>query len=227
MTIKTDMQESRVRNRGLKDYAGVRFDRLTAVELVSRENKYNDHQWRFVCDCGKTVVLRIKSVRSGHTGSCGCKAVEVLSARNTTHGLSGAQRNEYRSWKDMRSRCNNPRDSDYKDYGGRGIAVCEKWSSFRQFFADMGVKPDRTTLDRMDVNGNYEPGNCRWATAKEQANNKRTNVYISISGVEKTLQEWSDFYGVRRETARWRMKQGWTIESVFKQADYRSEHVED
>jgi hypothetical protein len=227
MTIKTAKPDGRARNRGLKDYAGVRFDRLIAIEFVSRDNKDNNHQWRFVCDCGNTVVLRIKSVRSGHTGSCGCKAAELLSARNTTHGLSGAHRSEYRSWKDMRSRCNNPGDSDYQDYGGRGITVCEEWSSFGRFFADMGEKPARMTIDRQDVNGNYEPGNCRWATAKEQANNKRSNVYISIGGVEKTLQEWSDAYGVRRETARWRMKQGWPIESVFTKTDYRSGHIED
>ena len=227
MTIQTVKPDGRVRNRGLKDYAGIRFDRLTAVELVSRENKYNDHEWRFVCDCGNSVVLRIKSVRSGHTGSCGCKAKELLSARNTTHGLSKVRREEYRSWKDMRGRCNNLGDSDYKDYGGRGIAVCREWESFDRFFSDMGEKPKGATLDRIDVNGNYEARNCRWATAKEQANNKRTNVYICIGGVEKTLQEWSDVYGVRRETARWRMKQGWPIESVFSKADYRSGHVED
>lgn len=227
MTIKTDAPEGRLRNRGLKDYAGVRFDRLTAVELVARENKYNDHQWRFLCDCGKTVVLRIKSVRGGNTGSCGCKAKELLAARNTKHGLCKEFSSEYRSWKDMRSRCNNHCDSDYKDYGGRGISVCEEWESFARFFADMGEKPHGTTLDRKDVDGNYELANCRWATAKEQANNKRTNVYISIGGVEKTLQEWADEYGVRRETARWRMKQGWPIESVFANTDYRSGHVED
>ena len=122
-----------MRNRKLKDYTGQRFGRLTVVRLLERESGQNNHLMEVRCDCGVVAEKRIKLMRSGKTTSCGCAFREVMVARNSVHGMSRTHRAEYRSWKDMRARCNNPNDSDYSDYGGRGIRVCERWSEFSAF----------------------------------------------------------------------------------------------
>lgn len=172
--IHTEKPEGRLRNRPLKDYAGVRFGRLVGVSLVERDtSKENNHLWRFICDCGEHKDARIKLVRSKRTQSCGCLFTEHMTRRNTTHGKSGT--GTYRSWKDCRARCNNPNDSDYKDWGGRGITVCPEWDDYEVFLRDMGERPEGLTLDRIDVNGNYCASNCRWADAVTQANNKRNS----------------------------------------------------
>lgn len=121
----------------------------------------------------------------------------------------------------MRSRCRNPNDSDYADYGGRGIAVCDRWQAFAAFYDDMGDRPAGFTLDRIDVNGNYEPTNCRWAGAQQQANNKRSNRAIEIGGVSQTLQQWCDQFGVEPSKARYRLRQGWALDQVFSLGDFR------
>jgi hypothetical protein len=208
--IETEKVPGRVRHRRLVDQTGRRFGRLTAVSFIKRDpSSKNDHLWLFRCDCGTDKVLTIWDVRSGHTASCGCLARERLAARNRTHGLSKST--AYRVWKDMRARCRNPNDSDFADYGGRGISVCERWDDFPAFLADMGERPGGTTLDRIDVDGNYEPGNCRWASGKAQANNKRSNLRLELNGQVRTLQEWSDEYGIGRSTVRWRLRQGWSL----------------
>ena len=121
----------------------------------------------------------------------------------------------------MRARCRNPNDTSFRDYGGRGIRVCDRWEDFASFFEDMGERPEGMTIDRIDVNGHYEPGNCRWADDITQANNKRSNVRITRDGVSKTLQEWADATGIKRETIRWRLRQGWPIDRVFSHDDFR------
>lgn len=219
--LKTEKLDGRQRNRPLKDYSGQRFGRLMAIRLIERDLKWNGHMWLFNCDCGSEKVISIKSVRSGHTSSCGCLFLENLVDRNTTHGLSEARRREYRSWKDMRARCNNPKDSDYSDYGGRGILICERWDDFSLFYSDMGLRPKGLTIDRINVNGNYEPLNCRWASRKTQANNKRTNRRIAIGSETKTLQEWCRHFGIDHSKARYRLAQGWPIEKVFSLEDFR------
>ena len=131
--LKTEKMPGRQRNRPLKDYSGQRFGRLVAVRLVERDCRWNAHKWMFRCDCGNEKIISIKSVRAGHTASCGCLFSERLVQRNSTHGLSKANQREYRSWKDMRSRCNNSNNTSYQDYGGRGISICERWSGSRCF----------------------------------------------------------------------------------------------
>lgn len=213
-----------MRNRALKDYTGQRFGRLTAQLMVERGDRpENNHLWRFACDCGRVVDARIKNVRSGHTQSCGCLHAELMAQRNTTHGLSRAKRREYRSWKDMRARCRNPNDSDYKDYGGRGISVCDRWEDFENFYADMGDRPNGMTLDRIEVNGNYEPSNCRWAPHKVQANNKRSNHLIELNGETRTLQAWCDKLGIEPSKVRYRLKAGCTPDQAFSSGDMRSD----
>ncbi len=121
----------------------------------------------------------------------------------------------------MRARCNNPNNDDYKGYGGRGIQVCERWDSFADFFADMGERPVGTSLDRIDVNGDYEPDNCRWADASTQANNKRSNRIIEFNGETKTLQQWCREFDIDRKKVSYRIAQGYTLEQAFSSGDFR------
>lgn len=159
------------------DLKGEVFGRLTAVEAASNIGK--KRAYRCVCSCGGEIVATVSNLRGGQIQSCGCFRREYSSAsaveRNTVHGhnRTGKASPTWKSWAAMLKRCRNPRHVSYQDYGGRGIKVCERWASFDSFLADMGERPDGKTLDRKDVNGDYEPGNCRWATRSEQQKNKR------------------------------------------------------
>jgi len=220
-TIRTEQQDGLKRNRPIKDWSGTRFGRLTALSLVERDVKYRNHKWLFRCDCGIEKVVPIRLVVTGHAASCGCLASEALAERNRTHGLTRSNPKEYRSWKDMRGRCNNPNDASYKDYGGRGIRVCREWDDFSVFLRDMGLRPDGKTLDRIDVNGDYQRENCRWAGHKEQARNKRNNVNIEIDGVTKTLAEWCVIYKTDSSKVRYRLDHGWSVKGAFTDGRYQ------
>jgi hypothetical protein len=147
------------------DLVARRFKRLTVLAYVGHQ------KWSCVCDCGAHVVVHGNALRRGRTKSCGCLCKELVKARTTTHGMSKSR--EYQSWHSMKQRCLNPRHPSYENYGGRGIGVCEEWLPFLPFFADTGVRPPNTSLDRKDVNGDYRPGNVRWVDAKQQNQNQR------------------------------------------------------
>jgi hypothetical protein len=151
------------------DLSGQKFGLLTAVAYTS-----NRH-WRCQCDCGNECVVQGKHLRTGHTTSCGCyKIAAAVSRIRHGHARAGHHSPTHRSWRAAQTRCDNPKSRDYPSYGARGIAVCGRWRSFDNFLADMGPRPNGMTLDRWpNVNGNYEPGNCRWATRNQQAKNKR------------------------------------------------------
>lgn len=152
----------------LIDITGQRFGRLVAVNKTGIGT-----QTAYVCrcDCGKQTTVRSQSLRRGESGSCGCVRAEKMKTKKTTHGLYRSP--TYNSWRAMLARCKSSAHKQFKDYGGRGIKVCDQWKSFEIFLSDMGARPVGTSIDRIDTSGNYDPTNCRWSTATEQNRNKR------------------------------------------------------
>ena len=153
-----------------KDLMGQRFGRLVVINKEGR-SKGREIIWQCLCDCNNLRIVIGSRLTSGRVKSCGCLQKDRTKEMNVTHGKYHSR--IYSIWRNMFSRCTNSNHDSYPDYGGRGIQVCERWRKFENFFADMGDVPEGLTIDRIEVDGNYEPGNCRWATWSEQNLNKR------------------------------------------------------
>lgn len=203
------------RRGGFKDRTGVKYSRLTVIREV--EPKNGEVRWLCRCDCGNEKVLESGQLASGKSKSCGCLMLEIRAK-----GVAGGGENHplFRTWRGIKYRCENPGDKSYQRYGGRGIQVCERWSKtggLRNFIEDMGPKPSpRHSIDRIDNNGNYEPGNCRWASSEEQDNNRRDNIWIEYNGERHTAAQWERIIGLRRKSIYGRLKNGWPLERVLK-----------
>lgn len=191
---------------------GDRFGRLTVIEEAEQRGKIRMFLCR--CDCGALQEFRRGNLRSGNTSSCGCRRREVVAKRQRTHD----QRRHplYAVWNSMLARCYNPNHKSYADYGGRGIEVCEKWHKFDGFFEDMseGYQPG-LTLERIENERGYKPGNCRWATYREQNRNRRDNRMIDTPRGQMLLCEAAEVSGIDYNTLWRRLNRGWPAEKLF------------
>lgn len=202
-----------------EDLTGRRFNRLTVLGPAPREG-YRFPRWYCRCDCGTEKIFFGAAIKNGHTKSCGCWNMEKIHERNLKHGHAheGKISSTYTTWASMVNRCTNPNEPSYGRYGGRGIQVCDRWLSFPNFLADMGEKPaGRYSIERDDFNGNYEPGNCRWATDKEQARNKSNNRLVTFNGQTKCVGEWAEITGLPNSTIQYRLDNGATAEAALSQ----------
>lgn len=168
------------------------------------------------CVCGAETAVVRKELISGHNTSCGCQRVErmrQMGLRNRRHGESKGR--VYNIWVGMRKRCESPDQDSYPQYGGRGISVCDRWQRFENFQADMGPRPPHTSIDRINNDGNYEPGNCRWATRVQQQNNKSDNRRLTHDGTTMTTAEWAHLIGIAPRTFRARLRRGWSLSEAL------------
>lgn len=195
------------------DLTGQRFGRWTALEQ-SGKTKHGSYLWKCRCDCGNIGIVSSGNLRSGISKSCGCYEREKASKTHKKHGM--AKSRLYSIWLNMRDRCYREKNNHYHVYGEKGISVCPEWlgehgfDNFSKWSMANGYK-DNLTLDRIDNDKGYSPGNCRWATQKEQQNHRTNNHYVEINGVTKSLMEWceSGIYEANYPTVKQRIRMGW------------------
>ncbi len=201
-------------------FVGRKFDRLTVLQFTGIKQFSSGQKHRYYecsCDCGLLAIVNQRALISGTTKSCGCLQKEETRKRCVTHGhsLGKSRSSTYRAWQNMWSRCTLPSSRSFPIYGGRGVSVCDRWKDFSKFLEDIGVKPSgQHSLDRFDVNGNYCPENCHWATATEQARNKRTTVFHEFRGKRITLPEICEIVGKTVSLVDSRLRRGWSLEDA-------------
>jgi hypothetical protein len=198
---------------GAIDIAGQRYGSLVAIKPIGK--CWKSITWECVCDCGATTSSIVYKLRSGKKTSCGCQRAANIGKGVKRHGDTIGLKTtaEYRIWSSMKSRCCLPTNRAFHWYGGRGITVCDRWMKFENFLADMGRRPSaKHSLDRADNDKGYAPGNCRWATQKEQTNNSRNNVRLRLGVREMTISEWSTETGIDQNTISVRVRRGWSVE---------------
>jgi hypothetical protein len=194
------------------DMAGQKFGRLTVIEF-SRKNVHRHAYWVCECECGNKVDVNASHLKSGHTRSCGCfnfKSFSLKRTKHKPHGMSGSP--EHKTWRGMIKRCTNPNAINYKNYGGRGITVCDRWlNSFENFYADMGEKPSKShSIDRLNNNLGYSKDNCRWSVQIDQQRNRRNNRWITVECCVRTVAEWADIVGASQSVIYSRLSRGWS-----------------
>lgn len=196
----------------LVDLTGQKFGKLTVVEIAYRKNKRIF--WKCLCDCGNYSYVDGGNLKSGHTSSCGCLQKELGLA--PSHHLRFHRL--YNIWSLMKKRCINSTDKLFSYYGGRGIKICDEWKNDFKVFYDWAMASgyqENLTIDRIDVNGNYEPNNCRWITQKEQVRNIRSNHLITYNNETHCIAEWAELYSLPYRTFWKRLKKGWNFEKAL------------
>lgn len=200
----------------MKNIIGKQFNNLKVLSIHHKRQVFltngikNGFKYYYLCECicGKKCIVEGRHLIAEHTKSCGCMTVK--------HNLTGSRL--FRIWNGMLNRCYNPNNHKYKVYGNIGIAVCKEWKENFKVFYDWAISngyEDVLTIDRIDVNGNYEPTNCRWANVKTQNNNRRNNRLITYKNATHTLSEWSEILNIKRSTLKSRFKYNWSIQKAF------------
>lgn len=206
------------------DLTGQRFGRLTVS--IRAPNQGDKTMWECICSCPKknTVIVQGNNLKSGHTESCGC----IVTVHG--HNRRGTRTPEYYSWKSMMERCYYPKHKSYLNYGGRGITVCDSWHTFNNYLTylpSLGPKPSpKHTPDRIENNGNYEPGNMKWSDKGEQARNRRSNIILTYNGQTKTITEWAESLNIYASTIRKRLDNGWSIEKALTEPSRKTPYDE-
>lgn len=195
-----------------KDIKGQRFGFATAIEYAG------NYRWKCLCDCGKTFVTTTYRLIHGNTKSCGCwyRSGDYRSGRIITHGKANTKL--YGIWQAMKQRCSNPKATEFEHYGGRGIKVCTEWENDFATFYEWAMQngySEGLTIERTDVNKNYEPSNCCWVSMKEQLNNTRRNHFLLYNGETKTIAQWSEIIGIPYSALSHRIERGWTVERAL------------
>ena len=204
-----------------ENLVGMKFGRLTVMDRESPKSKKTKGLWVCKCECGNVIKVNTSDLKSGNTTSCGCKRKETLRQLRTKHGESNTRL--YNVWSDMKKRCYNTKNVDYKNYGGRGITVCDEWMDFQNFYEwaiangyDETAPRGQCTIDRIDVDGCYEPENCRWVDRYIQMNNKRNNRILTYNGESHTLAEWCEIVNVPYSCLKSRLnKLHWSVEKTL------------
>ena len=197
-----------------RNHAGIRYGSIVAIKPVGKIGK--SIAWLYQCDCGEQGVARSSSLPA--KTRCAKCAREQQAQKITIHGetINPKRSSLYNTWLSIRQRCNNPKHLSYKDYGGRGIKLCERWNSFDMFKLDVGEKPaPHMQINRIDNNGNYEPGNVEWATPSQNSNNRRSSRLIEYKGKAMTLRAWCDELGLSYPLMKQRMVKKWDVEIAF------------
>ena len=226
--IKNDAQSNSVKaviNRTANELIGHRFGRLTVVSYNG--SKRNNSMWNCKCECGNNHVVSTTNLKLGSIKSCGCFAREGISKRSITHGfnIDRVRPREYRAWAHIIGRCHNESDASYKNYGGRGIFVCDRWrDSFSAFMSDMGECPDKHSIERIDNDGPYSPDNCKWATVAEQMRNTRRTVRLTYQGETLCQADWDRKLGQKSGFVAYKIKSGLTIDQIVRLVEKKNEH---
>jgi hypothetical protein len=194
----------------LIDETGNVYSSLTVISRAEN-SKDGKPRWLCRCECLKETIVWAKDLRGGYTSSCGCRKSERISASKTTHGLSKTR--AFKAYGHMIERCTNPDNIGWRNYGGRGITICDRWLiGVENFVEDMGEPEKGMSLDRIDNDLGYSPENCKWASRTEQNRNKRTNRLITFQGETRILAEWSEITGLLPEAIAQRLDRGWPLE---------------
>lgn len=202
------------------DLSGKRYGRLIAIRESDKKSKSGHIMWVCQCDCGNKKIVSSTHLVNGAIRSCGCLLRETTIERNHQEKVKHGMKNTkiYAVWNGMKQRTMNPNSKQYKNYGARGITICDEWrDSFESFYkwsCENGYE-ENLTIERVNVNGNYEPSNCKWATKKEQANNRRSNRIIEYQGKKLTVSQWADELGIPYARLEKRFEKGYSIEKAL------------